>query len=141
LGRGRRDATGILVARRIDEGNDRRKDDTVDENSDDPAPFYQRHVFCCVNERDEDHPRGCCLARGALELREYMKAKAKEMGLKRVRINASGCLDRCEQGPSMVIYPEGVWYTCKTTGDVDEVLEVHVKGGGRVRRLMMDSQG
>jgi (2Fe-2S) ferredoxin len=103
----------------------------------DPAPFYRLHVFCCVNERPPDHPRGCCLARGAQALRDHMKARAKELGLARVRINASGCLDRCELGPTMVIYPEGVWYHYRSPEDADEILETHVKGGGRVRRLML----
>ncbi len=66
-----------------------------------------------------------------------MKAKAKEMSLKRVRINASGCLNRCERGPSVVIYPEGVWYKCETNEDVDRILEIHVRDGGRVDHLKM----
>ena len=69
-----------------------------------------------------------------------MKARAKELGLIDVRINLSGCLDRCENGPSVVIYPEGVWYTCRTKADVDEILESHVIGGGRVERLLMPEE-
>jgi (2Fe-2S) ferredoxin len=103
----------------------------------DPEAFYRVHVFCCVNERPNDHPRGCCKAKGSQELRDYMKARAKALRLRRVRINASGCLDRCELGPTMVIYPEGVWYSYRTTEDVDEILQTHVVGGGRVRRLML----
>ena len=105
----------------------------------DPPPYYRVHVFCCVNQREEGHPRGCCADKGSVALREYMKAKAKKMGLKRVRINSSGCLDRCELGPSVVVYPEGVWYRCETKEDVDEVLETHIRDGGRVRHLMMDA--
>ena len=105
----------------------------------DPPLFYRAHVFCCTNERPEGHPRGCCKGKGSERLRNYMKARAKELGLKDVRINASGCLDRCELGPSVVIYPEGVWYTVRTPEDVDEVLKTHLIGGGRVRRLMMDA--
>jgi (2Fe-2S) ferredoxin len=107
--------------------------------TEDPPLFYRAHVFCCTNERPEGHPRGCCKGKGSERLRNYMKARAKELGLKDVRINAAGCLDRCELGPSMVIYPEGVWYTVRTPEDVDEILEVHVIGRGRVRRLMMDA--
>lgn len=103
----------------------------------DPAPYYRHHVFCCVNERPPGHPRGCCMEKGAVRLRNYMKARAKELGLSAVRINASGCLDRCELGPTMVIYPEGVWYRCRTTEDVDEVLRVHLVEGGRVSHLML----
>jgi (2Fe-2S) ferredoxin len=57
-----------------------------------------------------------------------------------VRINAAGCLDRCELGPTLVIYPEGVWYSCPTTADIDEVLETHLKNGGRVERLMLQTK-
>ena len=103
----------------------------------DPEPFYRTHVFCCLNERAPDHPRGCCRAKGSEALRDYMKARAKELGLRRVRINVAGCLDRCELGPSMVIYPEGVWYHYRSREDVDEILETHLMRGGRVRRLML----
>lgn len=103
----------------------------------DPPPFYDRHVFVCLNEREAGHPRGCCLDKGAEEIQGYMKAKARELGLKNVRINKSGCLDRCELGPNMVIYPEGIWYRCATTEDVDEVLQKHLVEGGRVERLML----
>ncbi|MBM3555254.1 MAG: (2Fe-2S) ferredoxin domain-containing protein [Alphaproteobacteria bacterium] len=103
----------------------------------DPPPFYARHVFVCVNERPADHPRGCCAAKGGERMRDYMKAKAKAAGLGRVRINAAGCLDRCELGPTMVIYPEGIWYGPRTEADIDEIIETHLKAGGRVRRLML----
>jgi (2Fe-2S) ferredoxin len=55
----------------------------------------------------------------------------------KTRINQAGCLDRCEFGPAMVIYPEGVWYRPQSREDVDEILTVHVQGGGRVGRLML----
>jgi len=103
----------------------------------DPPAYYRRHVFCCTNLRPSGHPRGCCQEKGSVRLRNYMKARAKELGLDDVRINASGCLDRCELGPTMVIYPEGVWYRCPTIEDVEEVLQVHLIGGGRVARLML----
>lgn len=103
----------------------------------DPTPYYRVHVFCCTNQRPAGHPRGCCLDKGALPLRNYMKARAKELDLAGVRINTAGCLDRCELGPTMVIYPEAVWYRCRTVEDVEEVLQVHVIGGGRVARLML----
>lgn len=66
-----------------------------------------------------------------------MKARAKELGLSDVRINSAGCLDRCELGPTMVIYPEGVWYGYRTPEDVDEILRTHLIEGGRVERLML----
>jgi (2Fe-2S) ferredoxin len=104
---------------------------------DDPGPYYRLHVFCCMNQRPAGHPRGCCLDKGSGKLRDYMKARAKELGFADVRINQSGCLDRCELGPSVVIYPDGVWYSPKNNADVDEILEKHVGRGERVARLML----
>jgi (2Fe-2S) ferredoxin len=103
----------------------------------DPELFYSRHVFCCTNVRPEGHPRGCCAGKGAEKLRNYLKVRAKEAGLRDVRINAAGCLDRCEYGPNLVVYPEGVWYTYRSQADLDEILEKHLVGGGRVERLML----
>jgi (2Fe-2S) ferredoxin len=103
----------------------------------DPPLYFRHHVFCCTNERPAGHKRGCCKSRGSEKLRNYMKARAKELGLADVRINNAGCLDRCELGPSMVIYPEGVWYSVHTTEDIDEILQTHLIEGGRVERLMM----
>lgn len=103
----------------------------------DPPLFYDRHVFVCTNERPAGHPRGCCMAKGSVELRDYMKMRAKELGLKNVRINNSGCLERCELGPSVVVYPEGVWYSPKSRADIDEIVQKHLVEGGRATRLML----
>jgi (2Fe-2S) ferredoxin len=103
----------------------------------DPPPYFRAHVFVCCNRRPDGHRRGSCAARGSEALRDYMKARAKELGLGGVRVNAAGCLDRCEFGPAMVIYPEGIWYSPRTKADVDEILQAHLVAGGRVPRLML----
>ena len=100
-------------------------------------PFYTFHVFCCNNRRPDNHPRGSCAGRGSEALQAYMKAKCKEAGIKDIRVNKAGCMERCELGPSMVIYPEGVWYTYSCEADVDEIIATHLQGGGRVERLLM----
>ena len=105
------------------------------EDSREPPLYYRTHVFCCTNERPEGHPRGCCKARGSVPLRNYLKARVKELGLEGVRINIAGCLDRCELGPTMVIYPEGVWYHYETMEDAEEILQRHILRGERVKRL------
>jgi len=99
--------------------------------------FYQRHVFCCGNERPPGHPRGCCKDKGGVELRNYMKSRVKEEGIDGVRVNMSGCLDRCELGPVMVIYPEGAWYTFSNRDDIDEIVESHLKNDVPVARLLL----
>ena len=106
-------------------------------NETEPSPFYDQHVFFCVNERPDGHPRGCCMAKGSVKLRNYMKARVKELGLKRIRINNAGCLDRCELGPTVVIYPDGIWYRCESTADADRILEAHLRDGGRAEELML----
>ncbi len=84
--------------------------------------FYNHHIFCCTNLRPDGHKRGSCAAKGSEGLRNYMKEKAKELGLEGTRVNTAGCLDRCELGPVIVSYPEGHWYSAKTRDDVDAIL-------------------
>lgn len=100
--------------------------------------FYETHVFCCVNQRPAGHPRSCCADRGGKDLQGFMKSRAKELGIKNIRVNQSGCLERCELGATMVIYPEGVWYTYDSHEDVEEILTKYIIGGERVDRLVLD---
>ena len=104
----------------------------------DPPSFFEAHLFVCTNRRPDGHKRGSCAAGGSERLRDYMKARAKELGIAGIRVNSAGCLDRCELGPCMVIYPEGVWYRVGSTADVDRVLQKHVVEGGRATELMLD---
>lgn len=90
--------------------------------------FYQHHIFCCTNTREPGHRRGSCGEKGADELRAYMKAKAKELGIEGARVNSAGCLDRCEQGPCVVVYPAGTWYKVTSKAEVDAVLSAIKEG-------------
>ena len=109
----------------------------------DPALFYKHHIFMCTNVRPEGHPRGSCSARaepagGVEKLRAYAREKARELGIEDIRCNAAGCLDRCEFGPNMVIYPEGVWYRYEIDpGHRRDPGDASCKNGGRVERLML----
>ena len=99
-------------------------------------PYYQHHVFVCINQRDDG--RTCCHDRGSAGIQEYAKKRLKALDMNghgKVRINKAGCLDRCEEGPVMVIYPEGVWYTFVDKQDVDEIIDSHLVGGKVVERL------
>jgi len=101
-------------------------------------PAFEKHIFICGNQRIPGHPRGCCDPQGHAELQKTFKKKLAERGLKgRVRANQSGCLDQCEHGPNLVIYPEGVWYGHVTIDDVDEIIDSHIVGGRPVERLVM----
>lgn len=97
---------------------------------------FSHHVFFCSNQR----PNGesCCQDHGAAELRAYAKERVKALGLAgagKVRINQAGCLDRCDQGPVMVVYPEAIWYTYVDREDIDEIVQEHLAGGRPVERL------
>ena len=100
--------------------------------------YYQRHIFFCTNVREDGSDRPSCGRCGSAELRGYAKKRMKELGLTgegKVRVNTSGCLDRCEEGPACVVYPEAVWYTFVDEFDVDEIIESHLIGGQEVERL------
>ncbi|VAW58291.1 Ferredoxin, 2Fe-2S [hydrothermal vent metagenome] len=100
--------------------------------------YYQQHVFFCTNQRTDG--RKCCEQAGASQLRAYAKAKIKSLGLSgkgQVRINTAGCLDRCGQGPVIVVYPGEVWYRYQNEADIDEIIEQHLVKNQPVKRLML----
>ena len=104
-------------------------------------PSFQRHVFVCINERPADHPKGCCKAKGGVEVRDELKTELKKRGIaKIVRANNSGCLDQCEHGVSVVVYPEQVWYGNVTVADIPEIVDKHLVGGEVVDRLLQPDQ-
>lgn len=102
-----------------------------------PPPFH-KHVFVCLNERDPGDPRGDCMSKGSGDLLKKLKKALKARGLdEHIRANKAGCLDNCERGCSVVVYPEGVWYGHVTEADVDEIVEKHLVGGQPVERLQL----
>jgi len=99
---------------------------------------FKRHIFVCTNQRSPDDPRGSCSKLGSEALHAHFKQEAKRLDLKDVvRANKAGCLDHCALGPSVVIYPEGVWYQVKSEADVTEIMERHIVKGEVVARLLM----
>jgi (2Fe-2S) ferredoxin len=103
-----------------------------------PMPYFEKHVFICNNERPADSPRGDCTRKGGKEVREKFKDELASRGLKgRMRANTAGCLDNCEQGCSVVVYPDDVWYGHVTPADVTEIVEKHLLGGKPVERLVI----
>jgi (2Fe-2S) ferredoxin len=100
-------------------------------------PMFERHVFVCENVREKGHPRGSCGEKGGEQIRELFKKSLEKRGLKgRMRANKAGCLDQCEIGPTVVVYPDGVWYgLVRTAEDVEEIVEQHLLHGRVVERL------
>ncbi|MES2264127.1 MAG: (2Fe-2S) ferredoxin domain-containing protein [Pseudomonadota bacterium] len=100
------------------------------------TPYFERHVFFCMNKRDDG--RNSCGDHGAETAQKHAKKRCKELGINgqgKVRINQAGCMDRCEEGPVLVVYPEGTWYTYVDTADIDDIIDTHLVGGKVVDRL------
>jgi (2Fe-2S) ferredoxin len=101
-------------------------------------PKFEKHIFICINQREEGHPRGCCNPSGEGELQRLFKVKLAQRGLKiLVRANKSGCLDQCELGPTVVVYPDAIWYGHVTPADVDEIIDSHIVNNQPVKRLII----
>jgi len=100
------------------------------------SDYYQYHVFFCTNQREAGD--ACCNNHGANDMRTYAKDRIKALGLNKpgaVRINSAGCMERCDSGPVLVIYPQGVWYTYVDKEDIDEIIDRHLIKGEVVERL------
>lgn len=99
--------------------------------------YFDKHVFFCTNQRENGED--CCGNHRAQKARDYVKNKVKALGISgsknRIRINSAGCMDRCDEGPVIVVYPEGTWYTYVDENDLDEIIEEHLKHGRVVERL------
>ena len=101
--------------------------------------YFQRHIFFCTNQRADGS--ACCQQHGAQGLRDYAKQRTKELGIAGkegcVRVNSAGCLNRCDEGPVAVVYPDDVWYTFGDKEDIDEIVYEHLLNGRVVERLKM----
>ncbi|WP_066568959.1 ferredoxin [Snodgrassella sp. CFCC 13594] len=103
--------------------------------------YFQRHVFVCCNQRNDPSRQSCGddeVGAGALD---YIKGHAKKQGLigpGKLRVSQSGCLGRCDEGPCLVIYPEGRWYTYVDDADLQEILDEDLAKGRPVERLLLD---
>lgn len=100
---------------------------------------FEKHIFICENKRPDGHPRGSCAEKGSSEIREYFKSRLKELGLSaNVRANGAGCLDACEFGCAIVVYPEQIWYGAVTKNDIDEMIQSHIINNIPVNRLKIN---
>lgn len=99
---------------------------------------FEKHIFICENQRPAGHPRGCCKDKGAGEVKELFKKRLKELGLNSsIRANTAGCLDACEYGVTVVVYPEQIWYGGVKTDDVEEIIQSHILNNKPVGRLFI----
>jgi len=100
--------------------------------------YYRRHIFFCCNQREAGS--ACCQNHDADAMRGYCKDRVKELKLSgpgKGRGNKAVCLDRCEEGPCIVVYPDAVWYTYVDKSDIDEIIAEHLVYGRIVERLRL----
>ena len=98
--------------------------------------YFQHHLFFCTNQREDGSQ--CCENFNAKAMRDYAKQRSKALGLVasgKVRVNTAGCLNRCDQGPVVVVYPDAVWYNYIDEEDIDEIIEQHLVNDTVVERL------
>jgi (2Fe-2S) ferredoxin len=103
-----------------------------------PVPYYARHIFFCLNERDKGETS--CAEHDAKAAFDHCKSRVKKeqlAGPGKIRVNKAGCLDRCAGGPVAVVYPEATWYTYVDNADIDEIVDSHLKQGKIVERLLL----
>lgn len=101
--------------------------------------YYKHHIFFCLNQRPPG-ARTCCADKGAEAARDHAKKRIKQLGLAapgETRVNQAGCMERCEEGPCLVIYPQGTWYAYVDNDDIDEIIDRHVVKGEVVERLKL----
>ena len=104
-------------------------------------PQFTHHIFVCCNQRDPGSSRGCCDPSGNEKLRDAFKSEIKKRGLKPlVRANTSGCLDQCELGPTVVIYPQAIWYGGVQIEDVPRIVEETILGGHVIEELRIPDE-
>lgn len=98
--------------------------------------YFKHHVFFCCNQRGDGE--ACCNALGASDAQTYAKdriAQLKLNGTGKIRINKAGCMDRCDDGPVIVVYPDEVWYQYVDKEDIEEIIQEHLINGRVVERL------
>ncbi len=106
-----------------------------------PTPLFEKHILVCTNERAEDSPKGSCARCGGNEIRIKLAELLKQHGLKgRMRASKTGCLDACELGAVVVIYPQDLWYVGVTPDDVEEIFQTSILGEGIVERLAANEE-
>lgn len=101
-------------------------------------PKPERHVFICVQNRPSGHPRPSCGQKQAAQVAEefYMQLQQRQL-FNKIAVSTSSCLGPCTEGPSVLVYPEGVMYGHVSKEDVAEIFDQHLLQGEPVERLLM----
>jgi (2Fe-2S) ferredoxin len=113
----------------------------LDHHGNADMPKFTSHIFVCCNQREPGHSRGCCDPDGGERLRELFKSELKRQKCgPLVRANKAGCLDQCELGPTVVVYPQGIWYGHVQPEDVPRIVQETVLGGRVLEDLLIPDE-
>lgn len=103
--------------------------------------LLKKHIFVCENQREANHPKGCCADKGGREIKNALKMELVKNGLNKVyRSNSAGCLDVCEHGAAMVIYPQNIWYGNVQLSDIPEIVKYSILGNKIINRLLITTK-
>ncbi|TMK53704.1 MAG: (2Fe-2S) ferredoxin domain-containing protein [Actinobacteria bacterium] len=100
----------------------------------------EKDVFVCTNERPSGHPRGSCVQNGSIEVLQTFRDLQGEKNLFNFKVVATGCLEPCLAGPTVVVYPDNVWYGGVTVDDVERIIDEHLVRGRPVEFLILDEE-
>lgn len=101
----------------------------------------KKHVFVCTQSRPPGHPRGSCGAKGSMEVFQEFLQQFEKRGLwGRCAVTGSGCIGPCVNGPSVLVYPEGVMYGAVGKEDVAAIIEEHLLNDKPVDRLKVPAE-
>lgn len=101
---------------------------------------FDKHIFICINQREPGASRKSCGEAHGLEIVDAFKKRLKELNLPiKLRAQKAGCLDICDFGQTVVVYPEGVFYAGVEKEDVNEIIEEHIVHNRPVQRLILEN--
>lgn len=98
----------------------------------------EKFVFVCTNQRPPGHPRGSCIDKGSADVLQTFRDLQGEKNITEFKAVATGCLEPCLAGPTVVVYPDNVWYGGVTVADVERIIDEHLVGGRPVEFLILD---
>lgn len=104
-------------------------------------PKPEKHVFVCTQARPMGHPRSSCAEKNAAEvMEEFLWQLQQRDAFNRVQVTATGCMGPCSEGPTVLVYPEGIMYGGVKKEDVSAIFDEHLLGDKPVERLFMSKE-
>ena len=104
-------------------------------------PKPEKHVFVCTQGRPPGHPRSSCSQHGCAEVYEEFLWQLQNRNLfNQVQVTATGCMGPCSEGPTVLVYPEGVMYGKLSKADVAELFDGHLQGGEPLTQRLMTEE-